>query len=237
MALNFGIGAGHGPPKPYNLRNGNHQDVVDQLRESAALKRLALHQSASFKFYFPKLYDYYHKHTIPVREKHQELVANWILSIFSAAAVNLGPEVATYFHRDGRNLAFGPCAIHALGEYNFTKGGHLVLKEPKLIIQFPPGCLILLPSATITHGNTPVQAGEKRVSFTQYTAGALFRYVDNNFGTEAQLKRKSKALYKKMLEDKETRWEMGIAMWPTVKELLERAADESVFESAGSGDA
>jgi hypothetical protein len=44
-AIRIGIGAGHGPPQPYNLRNDKHPGVADALRRSAALERLALHQS------------------------------------------------------------------------------------------------------------------------------------------------------------------------------------------------
>ncbi|TEB27660.1 hypothetical protein FA13DRAFT_1596076, partial [Coprinellus micaceus] len=135
------------------------------------------------------------------------LFPNWERSIFCAAACNAGKQVGTCFHRDCRNLAFGFCVVHAVGKYNCRRGGHIVLKEPKLIIQFPSGSHVLLPSATITHGNIPVQDSETRASFTQYTAGAMFRYVDNDFGTEKQLKRKSKAKYRQMVEEKATRWE------------------------------
>jgi hypothetical protein len=180
--------------------------------------------AAALKFYFPELYDYYHEHTMPVRDRHKGLVPNWVRSIFCAAAVNLGPEVATYLHRDGRNLAFGQCAIQPFGKYDHKKGGHLVLKEPKLIIQFPPGCIILIPSATITHGNTPIQPGETRVSFTQYTAGALFRYVDSGFSTLKKLRKKSKKRHAELVAKNLTRWEMGLGLWPTLGDLSARAA-------------
>lgn len=48
----------------------------------------------------------------------------------------------------------------------------------------------------------------------------MFRYVDNDFGTEKALKKKDKAKYQKMLDDKALRWEKGLAMWSTVSELL-----------------
>ncbi|KAJ3504924.1 hypothetical protein NMY22_g17761 [Coprinellus aureogranulatus] len=225
VAVNFGIGAGHGPRQPYNLRQSadQHPEAVEALLRSRALERLAAHQSASLKAYVPKVYDHYHSHTVPVRERLRSLKPNWTKSIFSAAACNIGHRVATRFHCDCRNLAFGFCAVHAVGKFDHTRGGHIVLKEPKLAIEFPAGCHILLPSATITHGNTPVQEGEVRASFTQYTAGAMFRYVDNGFGTEAQLKRKDKAKYREMLEKKPARWEKGLAMWSTVDDLIEAA--------------
>jgi hypothetical protein len=120
------------------------------------------------------------------------------------------------------NLPFGFCAIHAFGDYDHTKGGHLVLKELKLIIQFPPGALILIPSATITHGNIPVREGETRTSFTQYTAGALFRFVDNGFQPEKKFKKRDANGYRKMMEEKPKRWEMGLGLWSMVDGILQR---------------
>ncbi|TEB39866.1 hypothetical protein FA13DRAFT_1808200 [Coprinellus micaceus] len=201
MALNFGIGAGHGPPAPYNLCS-KHPDVVNRLRSSAALERLAQHHSAALKFYFPELYSYYHEHTMPVRDRHKDLIPNWVRSIFCAAAVNLGPEVATYLHCDGRNLAFGAKAHHPVSSK----------------VYYPH------PSATITHGNTPIQPGETRVSFTQYTPGALFRYVDAGFSTLKKLKKRSKKRYAELMAKNLTCWEMGMGLWPMLDELSVRAS-------------
>ncbi|KAJ3805385.1 hypothetical protein F5876DRAFT_51931, partial [Lentinula aff. lateritia] len=53
------------------------------------------------------------------------------------------------------------------------KGGQLIIWDLKLIFDFPPGSTILLPSALFRHSNIPVQKGDKRVSFTQYTAGGI----------------------------------------------------------------
>ncbi|KAJ3546636.1 hypothetical protein NMY22_g1973 [Coprinellus aureogranulatus] len=234
--VNFGIGAGHGPPEPYNLRKcaDQHPEVINALRQSPALKRLACHQSATLHLCMPRLYAHYHSHTIPVRKHLPDLVPNWDSSIFSAAACNLGKRVATCLHRDCRNLSYGFCAVHALGKFDHTKGGHIVLKEPKLIVQFPPGTHILLPSAVITHGNIPVQDGETRVSFTQYTAGAMFRYADCGFTTLKKLKKRNKRLHRKILADSKSRWQMGLGLWPTVDELLRNGTtDGKILKEAG----
>ncbi|KAJ7861100.1 hypothetical protein B0H14DRAFT_2217722, partial [Mycena olivaceomarginata] len=60
---------------------------------------------------------------------------------------------------------------------------HQIKADLRLVIEFPPGALILLPSATLAHWNVP----DKRISFTQFTAGGLIRYVDNGFRTQAAL--------------------------------------------------
>ncbi|KAJ7841228.1 hypothetical protein B0H13DRAFT_1649273, partial [Mycena leptocephala] len=93
-------------------------------------------------------------------------------SIFPATTWNLGPDVVTEEHNDLLN--FGVCGIASGGSYNHKRGGHLYMKQLKLVIEFPSGSSVLIPSAAITHGNTPIAKGETRYSMTQYAAGALF---------------------------------------------------------------
>ncbi|KIK63680.1 hypothetical protein GYMLUDRAFT_133433, partial [Collybiopsis luxurians FD-317 M1] len=86
-------------------------------------------------------------------------------------------------HRDFLNWPFGWCAITALGRFDPTRSAQLILWEFKLVIDFPHGATVLIPSAVVTHSNTPIAEGDVRTSFTQYTAGALFRWTENGFMT------------------------------------------------------
>lgn len=140
-------------------------------------------------------------------------------SIFPSAAFNFGPDVWTYRHRDVLNCPFGWCAIQALGSFDPTKGGHLVLWELRRVVEFPPGALVLMPSATITHSNVPVQEGDARASFTQYCAGGLFRYVDNGFRTEKEFEEEDPEGYRLACKLKETRWKMGIGLFSSFESL------------------
>ncbi|KAJ3520526.1 hypothetical protein NMY22_g12719 [Coprinellus aureogranulatus] len=124
------------------------------------------------------------------------------------------------------NLVFGWCAVTALGDFDYTKGGHLVLIEAQIVIKFPPGATILLSSATVTHANTPVQPGKKRLSFTQYVSGALFCYIDNGFRTKATFEKEDPEGYAAMMEENAARWKMGLGLWDTLKELLAHANSE-----------
>lgn len=87
-------------------------------------------------------------------------------------------------HLDSANLPHGWCAVTVVGEFDHEKGGHLVLDELKLILEIPSGATYLIPSACITHHNTAVAKHETRFSFTQYTAGSIFRWVDHRFMNE-----------------------------------------------------
>ena len=89
-------------------------------------------------------------------------------------------------HRDYANLAWGWCAITALGNFDHRLGGQLVLWDLHLVIDFPAGSTILIPSALLWHSNVAVRPGEVRRSITSYSAGALFRWIDQGFVTKEQ---------------------------------------------------
>ncbi|KAJ7080158.1 hypothetical protein B0H15DRAFT_787379, partial [Mycena belliarum] len=173
----------------------------------------------------PNVYNYYKKCDAALHKHLPHLQRNFEKSIFSCATFNFGPNVWTFKHRDILNLPFGMCAVQALGPFDPTKGRHLVLWELKLVIKFPPGALILIPSATMTHSNVPVQAGDQRSSFTQYTVGGIFCYVDNGFRTEAEIAVQDPEGYDRICAEKGTRRAMGLGLLSRVEDLLEDVHD------------
>jgi hypothetical protein len=141
---------------------------------------------ASLSTWAPELYSEYSTYVSQLESHHPELRRPFHSSVFPTLTINFGPQTVCEGHKDHGNLPFGLCAITPFGSFDPDKGGHIVLWELKLIVRAPPGSTILIPSAVITHGNTPIQRGEERYSFTQYTPGALFRWVDNGFQTQAE---------------------------------------------------
>lgn len=119
-------------------------------------------------------------------DEDEELAWNFSDSIFPMTTINMGPETVTDAHKDGANLAAGWCAITALGNFDPKKGGRIVLAELGLSIVFPPGSTICIPSALITHYNTPIQKGETRYSITQYCSGHICRWLENGFLTDIE---------------------------------------------------
>lgn len=93
----------------------------------------------------------------------------------------MGPSATTTGHVDNLNSPSVMCACTSLGPYDHTKGGHFVYYDLKLIVEFPSGWTVILPSATLRHGNTRIQDGERRYSMTQYIPGSLFRWVRHKF--------------------------------------------------------
>jgi hypothetical protein len=107
------------------------------------------------------------------------------------------------------------CAVTAFGDFDPKKGGHLILWECGLVIEFPPGSTILLPSATISHSNVTIGRDERRYSFTQYTAGGLFRWVENGFQKSTDFRASlSPEESAKQNEKDEQRWAWGLSLLP-----------------------
>ena len=173
----------------------------------------------------PNLFTYYVDHLHPLYEKYPHLKHNFCNSIFACITFNFGPFACSYDHTDPGNLPFGWYTITVLGSFDPTQGSHLILWDLQLVIEFPLGSTILIPSATLWHSNTAIQPGEKHYSFTQYTAGGLFRWVDHGFQKEddfwAGLSAQERAEEKKVMEG---RWAMGLGLFSTVDELKAKFA-------------
>jgi hypothetical protein len=125
--------------------------------------------------YAPKLYHIFSTTLKGIYENQPELEQLFSNSIFPAATWNLGPNVVTEEHNNLLN--FGMCGITSAGDYNHKLGGHIHMKQLKVVCEFPSGSSILIPSAAVTHSNTPIAKGETQYSMTQYAAGALFQWA------------------------------------------------------------
>ena len=110
---------------------------------------------------------------------------NFQNSSFTATTVNYGPYSVCNDHTDSHNLPFGWCVVNAAGNFDLKHGGHLVLWDLGIAIEFSPGACIFLPSALLVHSNVAIQKGEERYSFTSYSAGVLFRWVGYGCQSEA----------------------------------------------------
>ncbi|KAK7013947.1 hypothetical protein R3P38DRAFT_2546007 [Favolaschia claudopus] len=218
-ALNVGLSYGQGHRIPKWLNNRDVQGLEDELLADPNITRIAGFADAAFALWAPRLYNYYHQHNKDLADEHPELRRPFARSVFCYANFNLGRNIWTFKHRDVLNLPFGWCAVQALGNFDHTQGGHLILWDLNMVIEFPAGALILLPSATVVHSNVPVPEGQERTSFTQYTPGGIFRYIDQGFQTLASLEEKDPEKYAKFTAEQESRWEMGLGLLSTFEEL------------------
>lgn len=109
--------------------------------------------------------------------------------------------------------------IHSGRRYDSKRGGHLYLRQLRLVIEFPPNSTIGIPSAVLRHGNVPIQEGETRTSITQYAAGGLFRWVDNGLCSTKTLQQKDAAKAQRIVDSREERWQKALKRFSKVKTL------------------
>ncbi|KAL0574973.1 hypothetical protein V5O48_006989 [Marasmius crinis-equi] len=230
-AVSFGMSSGNGQPRPMML---NHQGtrrkrVMEKIRHHRVFLRIAGFMSSrptparsgltadelTFWTWAPMLFMFYVLHTGALLRHYPDLRLPFENAVFAAFTVNFGPRTVTFPHRDSKNLAFGWCAITALGKFNYKLGGHLVLWDLKLVIKFPPGTTIFVPSAVVCHFNTAIQPHEEWYSFTLYTAGDLFRWAEHGFQHEQDYRDTPAAA----AEQSQTRWERGLDLFLTLEEL------------------
>ena len=145
---------------------------------------------------------------------------NFKRNVFGAATFNLGPRLCTEVHTDHLNFAPGWSGIIALGDYDPKLGGHLVLWDLKILVEFPPGSLIFIPSAILRHSHTAVGDHERQMSFTQFTAGGLFRWVECGFCSQKDFLASGREHVRTGAE----RWAEAIEMYSTWDELQRRSA-------------
>ena len=187
-----------------------------------SFKRIAGFGSKALHTWAPKLHKYYFDNFNSLLKSNLNLRRNFTNSVFAAAAFNFGPRACSKKHRDFANLPFGWCAITALGDFDPTKGGHLVLWDLNLVIEFPPGSTILIPSATIAHSNTAIGHRETRCSFTQFTAGGLFCWAEHGNQPDADYFRGMSASKKeKVASENATRCKLGLSLFSTFEEIRE----------------
>ncbi|KAJ3768783.1 hypothetical protein FB446DRAFT_649854 [Lentinula raphanica] len=185
----FGVSYGGGQEVPKMIYQSDLDlELVNRIRRMRCFNRLAGQASAAFEMWAPKLHALYMDYTDRLGKLLPNMTRNFPSSVFSCCTINFGPRTTTVEHLDHKNYIYGWCAITALGSFDHRLGGHLVLWDLKQVIEFPPGWTMLIPSAYLRHSNTSLRPGDTRFSLTQYTAGGLFRVVDDEGTSRKKMK-------------------------------------------------
>ncbi len=146
--------------------------------------RLQTHRrSAMLATYAPRVYLKMRRRLRLLYMHHSTLQLNFKNSIYPAAHFNFGPNSVCFEHTDYANDPVNWCHVTALGRYDPTKGGHIILFPLRIAVEFPPSASALIPSGVVRHANVAIQPGEMRQAFTQFCPGGLLRWVDGGFQT------------------------------------------------------
>ncbi|KAF8192035.1 hypothetical protein K438DRAFT_1965309 [Mycena galopus ATCC 62051] len=220
-AVGRGLSHGGGQTEPGELyQNATNTNLTDDLLQDPDIQKMIGFITLLFSLWAPKLYSFYARTRDALQWWRPNLRWNFANSVFAACTFNFGPRAFTRPHLDFANLSWGWCSITPLGSFDPDFGGHLILWDLRLVIRFPPGSTIFIPSAIIRHSNVPIRSHETRSSFTQYTAGGIFRWVRNGFRTDEDFENQSSGAEKAArAAEAETRWEDGMDMFSTIDEL------------------
>ncbi|KAJ7711072.1 hypothetical protein B0H16DRAFT_1480622 [Mycena metata] len=210
---------------PMNLAHGAQNLLVfARLFGLKSFQRIAGWTNMLFMAFAPNLHEFYCTtyaalcdwDRLQACAKH--IVRNFkgSASVFTTVTLNFGPITVTLPHIDFGNLAWGWCTVTALGNFNPDRGGHLILWDLNLLIRFPPGSTILLPSAILRHSNLKISPNKTRFSFTQFTPAGIFRWVYNDFRTDKDINSAKSTMpeeHEQRKRDWASRWQEGIRMY------------------------
>lgn len=185
---------------------------------------------AAYAFTSPKAFRAIDDALLDLEKNDLSLKRPFLESIWPAVTFNLGHSVFTRLHRNFNNLIWSMCTIHALGSYDPKKGGHLILWDWKLVIEFPPGCTILIPSAEVAHRNIAVRKDEVLKSFTQYCAGGLIRWLRYGCRTEEQFEKQDWESWRVMKTSAAKHWEEACGMFSKISELRKDCMENLRFD-------
>ncbi|KAJ7612132.1 hypothetical protein FB45DRAFT_760139 [Roridomyces roridus] len=224
-----GMGFGGGRKEPGNVKatSAKNGRAMDKMLGNEAIGRMCTFPIGPFKSLCYPIFSAYHRNKRSLLARQPGLRRLFPKSPSAAITTNLGPFSVSPPHADHGNKADGMCCITVLGEFDPDQGGHLVLWDYDLIVCFPPGCAILIPSAVVTHSNTPIQDGEERFSLIQYTAGGLFRWAENGYKTDLAWKAGASA------EDHAARERARQARWQKALNNFSRWKDIKVGNYTG----
>ncbi|KAF8324494.1 hypothetical protein F5887DRAFT_902786 [Amanita rubescens] len=231
IAHGISFGGGQCEPQYLKHRYMEREEEMEALMNKPSIQRICKFASSAFEAYGERNYNYM-RETMEVVKDGNDKATNGKPSlrrpydsnvgVFPCRSFNLGEQTVSYPHTDMENLAQSWCSITSLGNFDPTLGGHLVLWDFGLVIEFPASSTVLIPSALLLHSNTSIQPDESRFSIVQYAAGGLFRWVDNGCMTdENRLAQASVDDIIKHQSAQAQRWVKAQDMFTNLNELLD----------------
>ncbi|KAJ7813109.1 hypothetical protein B0H14DRAFT_3478271 [Mycena olivaceomarginata] len=167
--------------------------VLAGLLAQKPFRCIASFTNSLLKCYTPDLHTFYSQTMDQIHDWNPNLMRNFSAMVFATATFNFRPQMATSTPTKA------------------VTSSHVW--DLKLIIGFPPGSTILIPSALIRHSNTSIR--EKQFSFTQYTPAGIFQFVDNGFRSEKEVNSTEMSTEERpaRVEARKIRWAEGLKMY------------------------
>ncbi|KAG6847607.1 hypothetical protein H0H93_007078 [Arthromyces matolae] len=227
-----GISFGGGQEEPKHLSHGSEvkNQILENVMMQKSIQRICNFASEGLRLYSQRNYEYMEETMEALRQHYDECPEprrrlrrpyDQSVGVFPCRSFNLGEQSVSYPHKDDANLAQSWCSITPLGSFDATQGGQLILWDLGIVVDFPSGSTILIPSALVLHSNAPISLYKTRYAIIQYAAAGLFQWVENGFMSEAAwIARATKKQIQMRLEVQKNRWVEAAKMFTTLQELL-----------------
>ncbi|KAE9390550.1 hypothetical protein BT96DRAFT_833308 [Gymnopus androsaceus JB14] len=187
LPAGYGFGGGRHMPGSYTNTPHNAQ-VIQQVLNNPDIWSIARMVNRGLLAYFPKL------HALAVNLDHQivnvdnsQIERTFHGCCYPALHFNLH-NAWTLIHEDFWNLVFFMCAVASFGPFDHTCGGHIIAWSLGLVLEFPSGMAMYLPSACMPHSNTPVASHKWRLSMAFFVPAGLVRWFHNRFCLDKDFK-------------------------------------------------
>ncbi|KAJ3913716.1 hypothetical protein F5877DRAFT_51850 [Lentinula edodes] len=186
-SLSVGYSHGQGQLHPMNFAVSKHNHpILQALLESPEINRVARFMDHNLELYFPKV----HRLLTNLTEVLLGIEGLRLKRVFkdccyAASQLNFS-RAATDPHLDFMNAFFLCCSIWNGGRFDYKRGGQFIMWSLGIVVEFPPGAGILVPSASVTHANVPIGPEEHRHSVTFFTAARILCWYFNGFMNDNQ---------------------------------------------------
>ncbi|KAH7872154.1 uncharacterized protein C8R40DRAFT_1053013 [Lentinula edodes] len=213
--LPAGCGFGGGRTSPGNYANTAHNEpLVDAVLSDPAVQRVARYVDAGLQTYWPKLHQFLSNLLEHILMDCPDIRRLFAGCCYGACHLNLH-NAATLDHEDYYNILFALCAVYASGKYDHTRSGHLIAWSLGIVAQFPAGSAAFLPSACVTHANTPIdsKSGEHRSSIAFFTSAGLARWYHNGYMSDKEFMERASPRQLSAWKDYRSRlWKAGLEL-------------------------
>ncbi|KAJ6447644.1 hypothetical protein C8R47DRAFT_918142, partial [Mycena vitilis] len=151
--------------------------VFFQLFSTLAMKRLAGYGSILLQIYCKAAHSRLQAQKEEFLKRYPEAMYPSDTSVYSAATFDFGAPRRTA--KPNRHEAASWSVLSALGNFSYQKGGHIILWDLGLVITFPAGASILIPTGLVRYSFVRVRPGESRYSLLQWAGAGMGRWFEN----------------------------------------------------------
>ncbi|KAE9385964.1 hypothetical protein BT96DRAFT_799904, partial [Gymnopus androsaceus JB14] len=208
-----GCGFGGGRTCPGSYANTAHNaPLVQAVLDNPAVQWVARYVNAGLQAYFPKLHLFYCNLLACILGNNPEIAQMFEGCCYGACHLNLH-NASTMDHEDWYNILFGMCAVYSSGHFDHTCSGHFIAWSLGVVTQFLPACALYVPSACVTHANTPIAGHETRSSIAFFMSAGLARWYQNGYMSDKEYKERASVEQVQVWNASRAKlWEVGLEL-------------------------